>query len=80
MGNKKVIIEVTDGHTYAPSVKNGRVYTSVRHMGSTYGSGSPSDTEAEVQSAIIHQSARIREHGDIPQVVDNRITLDRFFN
>lgn len=79
MTGKKVIIEVTAGQHYCPTVKDGKEHTSVSCMGSLYGSSSPCDSEDEVQNAIKSCKKTIRENEDIPKVEDNRQTLNRFF-
>lgn len=79
MTGKKVTIEVKAGQHYRPTVKDGKEYTSVSCMSSSYGSGHPCDNEDEIQSAIKSCKEMIRGEGDIPILEDNRMTLDRFF-
>ena len=69
---KKVEIEITDGHNYVKSVKNGMAYTSVGYSTNRYGGSSPCDNETEIQRAIKHAKEAIKREGDIPIVVDNR--------
>lgn len=76
--NKKVVITVSDGHHYHPSLKKEQTYTSVSFQASGYGAASPCDSEDEVQSAIASFKDNICKEGDIPVVVDNRVTLARF--
>ena len=79
MAGKILIIKVEKGRHYISSVKGGREYTSVSCMGGTYGSSCPCDNEDEIKSAIERGKAYIRKMGDIPEVEDNRVTLDQFF-
>ena len=76
--NIKVVITVSGGHHYAPSHKDGKAFVSVSFQTSTYGAASPCDTEDEIRSAIAACQKSIRENGDIPIVVDNRMTLIQF--
>lgn len=77
--NNTVVITVSDGHHYAPGVKDGRAYTSVSFMASLYGAASPCDSEDEVRRAVASFKENIFRNGDTPRVVDNRVTLGRFF-
>lgn len=66
LSGKKVIIKVESGHHYCPCVKDGKEYTSVECFRSLYGSARPCDTENEVQDAISHCKAIIREEEIFP--------------
>ena len=70
--NKKVEILITDGHHYALSHKDGAPFTSVDMNTNTYGSASPCDTEADVQSALSHAKEWAKREGNKPVVVDKR--------
>lgn len=76
MVNKKIIIEITEGHNYDESVNDGRPFTSVHFQASTYGCGAPCDSEDEIQEAIKHQKEWIVKEGDIPIVEDKRVKMD----
>lgn len=78
---KKIEIIISEGHNYVDSVKNGAPFTSVDYNASTYGGASPCDNGKEIQSAIKHAKEVIREHRNIPAVVDNRekARLDNWF-
>lgn len=70
----KVEIKIEKGN-YHESVKGGCAYTSVGFSGKTYGSGSPCDTEEEVQQAIKRCMDTIKKEGDIPVIKDERIKV-----
>lgn len=75
---KQVKIIISDGNKYHPSVKNGAYYTSVDFQGSNYGAGYPCDNEREIKHAIEHQKRWIIREGDVPIIVDKRVTLNRW--
>ncbi len=63
----QIIIEASD-----------KFYAMVGFMASTYGRGGHADNEEEVEKAILNCKAWILREGDIPVVVDKRITLARW--
>lgn len=75
MTGKKVIIKVEAGHRYSSAAKGGRELTSVKCVGSTYGSTHPYDNEGETQTAINGCKRKVRENGDIPKVEERRMNF-----
>ena len=70
--NDKVMIEVTEGHNFVPSVYNGCAYISVKYGGKLYGGSSPCIDDEEVRSSIENAKEIIKEAGDIPILQDQR--------
>ena len=68
---EKINIVISKDH-YAPSVKNGREFTSIDYSCSRYGGAYPCDSEEEVQRGIGWAKKSIRNEGDIPIVIDKR--------
>ena len=72
MKSKKVEIIITEGHNYDPSVKNGAPYISVDYSASLYGGASPCNCDDDINTAIKHAKDSIKNHGDIPVIIDKR--------
>jgi hypothetical protein len=76
--NKKVEIEITDGHYFAPGTYNGMAFTSVRYSASTYGGSSPCKCEEEIKRSVENAKFTIKNAGDTPILNDKRVTLNKW--
>lgn len=68
----KVEIQITEGHNYCSSFKNGASFVSVDYTGRNYGGGIPCDDDSEVNFAVENAKKTIIDMGDVPVVVDKR--------
>lgn len=77
--DKKATITIDPNRNYSLSHKNGAKFTSVSFSGNIYGGASPCDNPEEIQSAIDHAIKVIKDHGDIPIILDKRIKQETLF-